>query len=54
MANSFFYVGLVIALFLGWLVLGETIRTLELAGAAITLLGVALKMSSPQIAGRDR
>ncbi len=36
-----------IALFLGWLVLGETVRVLELLGAIVTLFGVALMLSSP-------
>lgn len=47
-ANSFFYVGPVIALFLGWIVLDETVQPLELVGAVITLLGVALMISSPR------
>lgn len=47
-ANSFFYVGPVITLFLGWMVLGETVRPLELVGAVVTLFGVALMLSSPR------
>ncbi|MEM8951689.1 MAG: EamA family transporter [Pseudomonadota bacterium] len=53
-ANSFFYVGPVIALLLGWMVLGEVVQPLELGGAAITLFGVALMLSSPWIAREGR
>ena len=35
------YVNPVIATFLGWLILGETISTISLAGAGLVLLGVA-------------
>lgn len=52
--NSFFYVGPVITLFLGWLVLGETVRPIELVGAVITLFGVALMISSPRLARGGR
>ncbi|MEL6965650.1 MAG: EamA family transporter [Pseudomonadota bacterium] len=53
-ANSFFYVGPVIALFLGWMVLEETVRPLELVGALITLAGVALMISSPRLVRRGQ
>ena len=48
LANTFVYVSPVIAVFLGWALLHESIRILTIIAMVVILAGVALMVTSPE------
>ncbi len=54
LANTFSYVGPVIAVFLGWLVLSEALTGTMLIAMGVILGGVALIVSGPALGARLR